>query len=215
MPNIKDKRRYTDQQLSLAIHEVRFLGFSTRGAARRNNIPKATLMARLRGGKSSREGHEASLRIAAADEKLIVSWYVLQDALGLAPTRRQIAELVTKVLQDHGDDRPLSQGWMGRFLDRHEPIKRIEAMRRAKAGSTAITPEASQMLYQIINDPAFVKIMPETASEANRVNDSENNEINTSNEVNEVVEISDDEPETKSPDGMDTSEVDNEQTPRK
>ncbi|CEI65588.1 hypothetical protein FVEN_g8846 [Fusarium venenatum] len=166
--NIKDKRKYTDQQLILAIHEVRFLGFSIKCAARRNNVPKTTLMVRLRGGKSRREGHEASQRISVAEEKLIVSWYVLQDAFGLAPTMRQITGLVTKFLVDLGDDRPLSQGWMGHFIERHGPIKQIEAKNRAKNGLTIITPEASQMFYQIINNPTLVKSRPETASEANQ-----------------------------------------------
>ncbi|RGP72499.1 cys met metabolism pyridoxal phosphate-dependent enzyme [Fusarium sporotrichioides] len=147
-----EKRAYTEEQLRLAIYEIKFFDYSLNGASRRNNVPRATLRARVRGARSPNKSHEEEQRLSAVEEKLIVSWFLLQDALGLAPTRVQITELATKFLLDRGD-----------------------------------------------YNPALVNIKQQTASGAN--------------EVNEVIEMEDSEPESPSPNGLETNEMDDEQTP--
>lgn len=157
------------------------------------------------------------------DERLIVSWFVLQDTFGMTPTKTQITELAVKFLQERGDPEPLGQWWIDRFVERHEPIQRIRRRKKfktARFGSTIMTPEAVHMIYQVIANPALVNNRPEPVSDSNKVNSNDvanevnNNENSTSNGVaNEVIVVDEDESESESSDEMDTNEVDNEKTP--
>ncbi|GKU08169.1 unnamed protein product [Fusarium langsethiae] len=84
------KRAYTEEQLRLAIHETKFLGYSFKGASRRNNAPRATLRARVRGARGPHKSHEA--------EQHLYCGGTVDSFL--------ITELATKFLLDSGDYNP-------------------------------------------------------------------------------------------------------------
>lgn len=192
--------KHTKEQLDLAIHEVVVLGHSLKGAARRNSVPKSTLSKRVKGTTKCRsESHEAYQRLSIVQEKLLVSWIVLQGALGLTPTHQQITALVVKLLRDQGDHEPLGKGWIVRFIERHEPIKRLRGRKSGANRSSAVAPEAVQVLYQIISNPAFINSRPENNYESiNEANDA--SEV-TGMGANEVTEIDEDEAESESTTG--------------
>ncbi|EKJ68393.1 hypothetical protein FPSE_11401 [Fusarium pseudograminearum CS3096] len=200
MPKIQSK--YTQQQMNLAIHEVKFLGHSVKGAARRNNVPPSTLRNRFRGSRSAKEAHEACQRLSAVEERLIVSWFVLQDTFGMTPTKTQITELAVKFLQERGDPEPL-----GGLTVLSRDMSQSRESERGKGP-------------RLPANPALVNNRPEPVSDSNKVNSNDvangvnNNENSTSNGVaNEVIVVDEDESESESSDEMDTNEVDNEKTP--
>lgn len=110
--------RYTEEHLQSAILEVKS-GISQHEAARRWNIPRATLLARLKGSDSRQAVSQVKQRLSPSEEKKICDWIRIQDGLGLAPTHVEIRDFVIRVLRRNGDRLPLGKTWMEGFFKRN------------------------------------------------------------------------------------------------
>jgi hypothetical protein len=72
----------------------------------------------------------------------IVTWILRQEKLGYAPTASFVRPLVTSVLQENGDTKPLGKNWVDSYKKRHPEV--ISKMGRKQEAEcfTSFTPKA-------------------------------------------------------------------------
>jgi transposase len=89
-------RNYSSQDLENAIKLVNSQTLSIRGASRRYNVPKSTIIDKLYGKSSlhSRSGPKSVL--SETDENIIVEWLINMAKIGYGQTRQQLLSAVKK-----------------------------------------------------------------------------------------------------------------------
>jgi hypothetical protein len=115
-------QQYTEYDIGQAIQAVA-AGQSLRRAALDWGIPKTTLRNRLMGSESHQAAAEDQQRLSPVQEKRLVDWVLVQEALGLPPSHAQIKDFVGRILATKGDTKPLGKHWMQAFLRRHPNLK--------------------------------------------------------------------------------------------
>ena len=96
MGNRNKYRNYSSQDLENAIKLVNSQTLSIRGASRRYNVPKSTIIDKLYGKSSlhSRSGPKSVL--SETDENIIVEWLINMAKIGYGQTRQQLLSAVKK-----------------------------------------------------------------------------------------------------------------------
>ena len=75
-----------------------------RKAAVRWGVPRLTLIIRLKGSESHSKAYEFHQRLLPAQEKHLVLWVLVQDALGVTLTYRQLRDIAQRILSHSGDN---------------------------------------------------------------------------------------------------------------
>lgn len=94
MGNRNKYRNYSSQDLENAIKLVNSQTLSIRGASRRYNIPKSTIIDKLHGKSNlqSRSGPKPVL--SETDENTLVEWLINMAKIGYGQTRQQLVSTV-------------------------------------------------------------------------------------------------------------------------
>lgn len=141
---------YSENDLQLALEEIRS-GLSTCGAAgKKFNIPRETLRRRLKGISSGQHGKSTTL--SEAQEKELIEWILLHAANGSPKTKQEIVKAAGEIAALHPDPSMHFKGgnpgklWMAAFLKRHPIISKRtpEALGRASA---SVTPESLKRFF--------------------------------------------------------------------
>jgi hypothetical protein len=100
---------------------------SQRGASRRYNVPKSTIIDKHYGKSSlhSRSGPKSVL--SETDENIIVEWLINMAKIGYGQTRQQLLSAVKKVMDQDGRQTPFKNNlpgkdWFYAFMKRHPEI---------------------------------------------------------------------------------------------
>ncbi|KAM3525797.1 hypothetical protein NHJ13051_003788 [Beauveria bassiana] len=120
--------QYTEQDLQNAIQDV-ISGMSTRKAAARWSIPRATIQHRINGKVPRKEAFESMQRLPAIQESHLVSWILIQDHLGNPPTHEQVRKIASSLCRRNGDDHDVGKNWLQGFLKRNPEIKTLRGKR--------------------------------------------------------------------------------------
>ncbi|XP_038119333.1 uncharacterized protein LOC119769791 [Culex quinquefasciatus] len=130
----KNTKKYSEQDLSCAVAEVKEGKSTLRAAAKAHGIPKSTLEDRIKERWSTMpEGSRgAPTALSAEDEAFIVSWILQMAAAGFPVNERSLIVRVAEFAKNLGKETAFqdgipSRGWMARFLQRHPQLSRRTA----------------------------------------------------------------------------------------
>ncbi|RYC77996.1 hypothetical protein BFJ63_vAg19130 [Fusarium oxysporum f. sp. narcissi] len=98
---------YTEDDVIQAILDVTENGLSQNQAAQKNGVPPTTLSDRLRGLPSKSEVTQPAQLLSKSEESRLVTWILRQEALGYAPSHRQVRATVAALLGQQGRERPI------------------------------------------------------------------------------------------------------------
>jgi len=135
-------RDYKQSALYDAAFAVTDEGLTPYAAAVKHGVPKTTLISQMKGARPSDEQIQPAQRLSRAQEEDIVNWILRQEKLGYAPTSSLVRSLVTSILTENGDNRPLGKNWLASFKKRHPEV--ISKMGRKQEADrfTSFTPKA-------------------------------------------------------------------------
>lgn len=127
-----DQREQTIQSAIEALESGVYT--SQRAAAKAYNVPRATLMDRMKGRTTRRESHQHRQRLAPVQEQILVEWILDLDSLGYPPSHARAREMATRILRLNGDEDALGSHWLNSFMKRNPRVsscigKPIEAAR--------------------------------------------------------------------------------------
>src|SRR5438034_4403498 len=91
------KSKYTESDLQYALNDINN-GVSARKASLKWGVPRSTLQGRTYGQLSHLEAAEPSQKLSRVQEERLTGWVLVQESLGLSPTR---SEEHTSELQSH------------------------------------------------------------------------------------------------------------------
>lgn len=118
-------------------------GVSLRKAAKNHGIPTTTLSDRVeQRSKAPQAAHESQQRLSDTQEKKIVEWILRQEKLGYAPTHRAVRCVVSRLLKQAGDVRPLGRKWVQHFRKRHPTIRNKKGVIQESIRYDSFTPRA-------------------------------------------------------------------------
>lgn len=110
--------RYSNEDVRQALDDIKG-GKSLRKAASQWGVPRTTLQRRMQGAQSREIAFSEHQRLSQSQESNLAEWVRIQVVLGLSPTHQQIREFAERVLQIHGDSRPLGKNWVQSFIRRN------------------------------------------------------------------------------------------------
>lgn len=125
----KKRFAYPRENLEKALHEVQEKRCSIRHAAKIYDIPKSTLIDRLR-EKYKNPGNIGGPTIfTIAEENILVKWIIEMGELGFPVTKSQLLESVTKLVQNLNRENPFKNNqpgkkWYNGFLSRHPEVSK-------------------------------------------------------------------------------------------
>ncbi|CAG7554323.1 unnamed protein product [Fusarium equiseti] len=84
-----------------------------------------------------------------SQESRLVTWILLQEALGYAPSHSQVRATVAALLRQQGRERHIGVHWLARFIKRHPDIKTKVGKRQEAARFNSFTPMAVNWYFGI------------------------------------------------------------------
>jgi hypothetical protein len=121
---IATRYTWTEADMEQAIAAVA-AGTHASEAARQFGVPYSNLNSRTR-GRPPRELKADLARLTLKQENLLVDWAHAQCELGFPPTKDQIYELASKVLDKSSTGQKLGKQWVGHWLRRHPHITALD-----------------------------------------------------------------------------------------
>ena len=115
---------YAEKSMQSAVEAV-LEGVSQRTAARQWGVPRSSLRDQLMDRNTKAEKDQGRQILSKASEDKVVEWIIRQEALGYAPTHRNVRYVCIKLLQleNRGESLKLGKNWMARFLGRNSSVK--------------------------------------------------------------------------------------------
>lgn len=153
-------KSYTEDDIAMALGAI-VNGQSIRKAALDYGIPRATLQDRINGGLSHRLSTQNQQKIAPIQEKQLASWILIQEALGVSPTHRQIREIGEILLIQRGEDPTLGKRWIRNFIRRNPEIRTKYQTRIDSARVTGTTTDTLKEWFKKLDLPDIKHIKPE------------------------------------------------------
>ena len=95
---------------------------SIRQAARAHNINKSTVAHRLQGRVPRAQSYSSQRRLTPAQETLLVHWLEDLQRQILPSNHTTTRQIVSYMLQENGDKKPLGRNWVTKFLKRHPQL---------------------------------------------------------------------------------------------
>jgi hypothetical protein len=130
---------WSELDIRAACLEVQRTG-GIRNAAKKYQIPYATLHGRLNGTLPHKVAHQDSQRLSIDQEALLADWVLFQSSLGDAPTHQQIRDLAQRIAFERSDNEKIGKRWVRHFIARH-PILKTQRPRRIDAARIKCTTE--------------------------------------------------------------------------
>lgn len=117
----------SEENITLALHAYRSKTIpSLSKAAAAYGISKTTLWRRNKGHSVTKtQGHEHQQRLSHTQESFLCDWIINLDRQGLPPSFPRVKDMVTRILRENGDVKPLGQHWIRQFLKRNQRIRAI------------------------------------------------------------------------------------------
>jgi Tc5 transposase DNA-binding domain len=105
-----------------------------RAIAKKHGVSHQTLQRRLNGGVSRQIARQQQQLLSPEQEQLLVSWILMLEAEGHAPTHDTVREMASQISRFLGGSNTVGSKWLPRFFTRHPEIhsklgKSIDALR--------------------------------------------------------------------------------------
>jgi len=154
-----DSYKHTELDVRNACNEYLEFG-NMRAAARHHCVPYSTLRGRLLGRLPTSISQYNRQRLSRVQEEHLAQWILLQAALGVAPTHRQIRQIAQGICEANSDDEKVGKRWCKRFFRRHPVLKTIkdkgvDSIRISNATEAVIRP-----WFDHLRIPAITRIPP-------------------------------------------------------
>ncbi|KAL9566115.1 hypothetical protein ACKAV7_009733 [Fusarium commune] len=143
------RRNYTEDDVAEAILDITDRGLSENEASQKRGVPQATLSGRPSGQASRNEHIRAHQRISKTQEETLIRCVLRQESLGYALSHSQIRACVEAILQQQGDNKPLSKHWTTRFVKSHLQLSTKLGKRQEAARFDGFTPKAVNWYFDI------------------------------------------------------------------
>ncbi|KAH8204428.1 hypothetical protein TruAng_001344 [Truncatella angustata] len=127
---IATRYTWTESDMEQAVTAVA-AGTHASDAARQFGVPYSNLNSRTR-GRPPRELKADLARLTLKQENLLVDWAHAQCELGFPPSKDQIYDLASKVLEKGTPGQKLGKQWVGHWLRRHPHITATDWAPKAK-----------------------------------------------------------------------------------
>jgi hypothetical protein len=121
---IATRYTWTETDMEQAIAAVA-AGTHASEAARQFGVPYSNLNSRTR-GRPPRELKADLARLTLKQENLLVDWAHAQCELGFPPSKDQIYDLASRVLERSNAGQKLGKQWVGHWLRRHPHITALD-----------------------------------------------------------------------------------------
>lgn len=133
---------YEQSQIYDAAYAVTDEGLTPYTAAKMYGVPKTTLLKQMEDTRPSNEQIQPAQRLSRDQEEDIVKWILRQEKLGYAPTGSFVRSLVTSLLVENGDTKPLGKNWVDNFKKRHPEIISKMGRKQEAERFSSFTPKA-------------------------------------------------------------------------
>jgi hypothetical protein len=149
------KSSYKEGRLELAIQAFQ-KGYHKTPTAAANafDVPKDTLIRRLRGTPSQRDSNSRKRLLTPEEEETVIEWVLSMDRRGMPPHQATIRQMVVLLLAQRGYTKPVGKQWISRFISNHEALKskynRKYDYQRAKCEDPILIREWFQRVQQIM-----------------------------------------------------------------
>ncbi|KAK6080824.1 hypothetical protein SCUP234_04922 [Seiridium cupressi] len=127
---IATRYTWTEADMEQAVAAVA-AGTHASEAARQFGVPYSNLNSRTR-GRPPRDLKADLARLTLKQENLLVDWARAQCELGFPPSKDQIYDLASKVLEKGGTGQKLGKQWVGHWLRRHPQITALDWAPKSK-----------------------------------------------------------------------------------
>ena len=126
-PSITSYSPTKEGRILLAIHAIQNDQISSyRRAAKVYNIPRSTLIRRLKGITPKRGSRDKNNLLLPIEEEELVRWILSMERRGFPPYIIDVKRLAERLIARRGSRRsviPIGKQWIYRFLTRHPAIK--------------------------------------------------------------------------------------------
>ena len=143
-----------EQAIAAALHEFKNTeNASVQGLAKRFGIPRGTLRRRINCAEPHATAHQASQKLAPADENNLVQWILARERCGLAPEIEQLREMALHILQLRNPGRSdliLGKHWHYRFRQRHPEIACFKKIKLDRSRYQGLTFEAVGTYFDLL-----------------------------------------------------------------
>lgn len=159
---IATRYTWTEADMEAAVAAVA-AGSHASEAARQFGVPYSNLNSRTR-GRPPRELKADLARLTLKQENLLVDWAHAQCELGFPPTKDQVYELASKVMEKSNPGQKLGKQWVGHWLRRHPQVTALEWAPKPKwekKPPKPFDPNAYTNNTTTFNDTSFV---PDTSA---------------------------------------------------
>lgn len=136
-------------------------GISVRKAAERWAVPRSTIQARTNGTAPRKEAFEPLKRLSAAQESHLVSWILIQDAIGNPPTHEQVRKIASRLCHLNGDNYDLGKSWLHGFLNRNPEIKTLRGKRLDFERLNGASTYSIQNFFKLLTIKQINEILPQ------------------------------------------------------
>lgn len=132
--------KYTEDQLALAVRDIRNNICSIRQAERTYNVPHSTLINKLKGRTPEKRKMGPPTVLTQEEEELLVRWISACANKGFPLNKRSLCETVKDLISSDNRPNPFTDGlpgskWFNAFLKRHPDIshRQAESINTARA----------------------------------------------------------------------------------
>ena len=137
-------------------------GLGHHKAAQQWGVPRSTLRRRLLDEKTKKDFDSERQKLSTATETNVAQWIIRQEALGYAPTHRNVRFVCIRLLQLQSPDTAtpkLGKNWIAGFLRRNPAVKTKIGRRLDYKQVNAATPANINSFFNRRED--FAWILPE------------------------------------------------------
>jgi hypothetical protein len=113
----------SENRVLLAINAIRSTPrLSIRRAAKMYNVPKTTIIDRMKGHTAKSDSHNARSNLTKIEEEVIVQYILDQDSRGFSPRIADVGDAADLLLRKRGA-RHVGKNWPDRFIARRPELK--------------------------------------------------------------------------------------------
>jgi hypothetical protein len=121
--------------------------------AHKYGVCRSTLSRRYNGRtKAAGEAHQHLQRLTVVQEMVLVEWVLRLDSWGFPPRIERVRSHAEELLRERGDNRPLGEHWVQKFLSRHAQLKSVFAAPRDQERVNALSYENVSDWFKKVED---------------------------------------------------------------
>ena len=147
-------RMWNDESMKKAIESVRAGGVGINQAARNFDIPPTTLKNRLSGRVEHGKNFGPTPYLTMAEETELIEFLTKCAAMGLGKTKREVFNIVERVLKKKGYnvDKFNGEGWWTRFRKRHPKISLRSSDALSRVRANAVTKDNMEKYFSLLKE---------------------------------------------------------------